>query len=327
MNVLWRIKWDFLVLFLFKHTKFNHANLWPYWGAALKKVWKNNVSFIDLWSVCRRTEKHKWWDKRKMVKKTCIALLWSNRNNQLPKIAQLNIYSPFSLFQANDCPPTSPEAPCDLENSFLVTGFFFQLCLSHTWSSSLCVHQSCAFVVADARVQRRSLHTAQNLLQEEVARAEEHSEVKDNKTESHCSGCFLKSLRWSWHPPSIPIYHYTPWARDSHINYLFERNKTIWCFRRYGGGVFGGPRSDPQTDVAFACSLHACVGFLLMLRFLRRVSGLSTVSTPWVAAAQDKLSLWQVRGLWSVSIYRSISFLYPAAMSIFSGVGQTANCF
>lgn len=34
------------------------------------------------------------------------------------------------------------------------------------------------FVFAEARLQKHSLRTAQNLLQEEVARAEEHSEVK-----------------------------------------------------------------------------------------------------------------------------------------------------
>lgn len=37
------------------------------------------------------------------------------------------------------------------------------------------------FVVAEAHVQKHSLQTAQNLLQEEVAHAEEHSEVKTHR--------------------------------------------------------------------------------------------------------------------------------------------------
>lgn len=43
------------------------------------------------------------------------------------------------------------------------------------------MRQWCFFVIAEAHGQRHSLQTAQNLLQEEVARAEEHSEVKDTQ--------------------------------------------------------------------------------------------------------------------------------------------------
>lgn len=78
------------------------------------------------------------------------------------------------------------------------------------------------FVVAEAHVQKHSLQTAQNLLQEEVAHAEEHSEVKTHrrakavKTElvscresnslssrwQHSCGCLSKAFSLADSPPS-----------------------------------------------------------------------------------------------------------------------------
>lgn len=66
--------------------------------------------------------------------------------------------------------------------SFLVSGFVLQLQWSRASSSSLHMHQWCFSVLADARGQKHSLQTAQNLLQEEVARAEEQSEVGRHKS-------------------------------------------------------------------------------------------------------------------------------------------------
>ena len=66
--------------------------------------------------------------------------------------------------------------------------FLLQLQWSHTSSPSACI-TDVSFVVAGARVQKHGLQTMQNLLQEEVDQAEEHSEVTTTKPARFLCSC------------------------------------------------------------------------------------------------------------------------------------------
>lgn len=175
-------------------------------------------SFIDDLAANRR----KWWmwerNTREMAKMRLGGQ--TKRRPASQNSSKLNIYNacfPFFFFLFSFFWPTTVQpittisstahtlkALCDWKIIFTAAVtwlldfffFFFFFQWSHTSSSSLRMHQWCLFVVADARVQKHSLQTAQNLLQEEVAHAEARSEVKKTNNLNYVRASFLSFLLW-----------------------------------------------------------------------------------------------------------------------------------